>query len=387
MTPKKRAHAPSSTGSSFGTTLAIATASIELDGRCAVAKSCVKKTPYSSGVRCSSVVTRQCRQLAGVGEGSRVSSPCCRRRSSRTSITPRRRRAARAANVALSAVPSSRRRPCPRAATSVFSPVPNPRPPPTSLTAIASRCFSPQLLARALFVVGGLGGEADQKRLALLLAEFGQHVGCGIERRPARRVFLEFWGGRVRRAPIAKRRGAIDEMPASDRGRAAASRTRRPFRSARLRPPAGGSSSVGPSSSVTAAPRAAASRASAIPVAPVDALLTNRTGSKASRVGPAVTTTRSPARSRRARARARAPSTRRSSAASRPTPVSRSAKKSAFPVRRFRIRARAASADSRASRRSSYMAEFIAGAITTGTRAASSAVVSRSSAMPARSWR
>src|SRR5690606_36981423 len=55
--------------------------------------------------------------------------------------------------------------------------------------------------------------------------------------------------------------------------------------------PGGESSAVGPLTNVTRAPRCAASRAIAYPIFPEDRLLRYRTGSTASRVGPAVTST------------------------------------------------------------------------------------------------
>ena len=123
--------------------------------------------------------------------------------------------------------------------------------------------------------------------------------------------------------------------------------------------PAGGSSSVGPSSNVTRPPRNAASRASAIPVAPVDALLRKRTGSNGSRVGPPVIATRFPCSElRRASARPNA-SRMRSSPAKRPTPRFALGEKSALRVDDLVARARAvaigslASQDPRTSPRSS----------------------------------
>jgi hypothetical protein len=67
------------------------------------------------------------------------------------------------------------------------------------------------------------------------------------------------------------------------------------------RAPRGGATCVGPKMRSTSAPRASASRASSMPIVPVEAFERKRTGSIASRVGPAVISTRSPCRSRRAR--------------------------------------------------------------------------------------
>ena len=55
--------------------------------------------------------------------------------------------------------------------------------------------------------------------------------------------------------------------------------------------------STGPLTSVTSAPRSIACRAMAYPMRPVERLVRKRTGSSASRVGPADTTMRMPARS------------------------------------------------------------------------------------------
>ena len=61
--------------------------------------------------------------------------------------------------------------------------------------------------------------------------------------------------------------------------------------------PAGSGSATLAATTITSAPRAAAVRASAYPCVPVDQLPMNRTGSISSRVPPADTTTRRPARS------------------------------------------------------------------------------------------
>src|SRR5438067_2216082 len=58
--------------------------------------------------------------------------------------------------------------------------------------------------------------------------------------------------------------------------------------------PEGSASSVGPVTRITWAPRLDAASASAYPMRPLDGFVSTRTGSRCSRVGPAVTTTRLP---------------------------------------------------------------------------------------------
>ena len=83
--------------------------------------------------------------------------------------------------------------------------------------------------------------------------------------------------------------GGLDAAPSPPRA------SRRRSAPARPRRPAGGSIDVGPATSVTAAPRRAASAATANPIRPLDRLPMKRTGSRSSKVGPAVTSTRRPA--------------------------------------------------------------------------------------------
>ena len=110
-------------------------------------------------------------------------------------------------------------------------------------------------------------------------------------------------------------------------------------------------------------------------------MLKKRTGSTASRVGPAVTSTRSPAISCGASAR-RTASNSTAGAGSRPRPVSPQASRplsgssTVTPKRRSVSRLRCVMG-------LSYIPVFIAGATSLGQRAASSVVVSISSAIPA----
>ncbi len=67
--------------------------------------------------------------------------------------------------------------------------------------------------------------------------------------------------------------------------------------STRRATPTGVLSATGPATRVTSAPAAAKARARAKPIVPVERLDKNRTGSIASRVGPALSVTRTPARS------------------------------------------------------------------------------------------
>ncbi len=85
--------------------------------------------------------------------------------------------------------------------------------------------------------------------------------------------------------------------------------------------PRGVGSSTGPATSSTSAPLRAASCARAKPMRPLDRLLMKRIGSSASRVGPAVTRTRRPARSPQCR-ESSISRTRTSRSTSRPTPIS-----------------------------------------------------------------
>ncbi len=137
---------------------------------------------------------------------------------------------------------------------------------------------------------------------------------------------------------------------------------------------------------VTSAPRAAAARARAYPCRPEDRLPRNRTGSRYSRVPPAETTTWRPARSAGV-ARPRAASTSSASSkisagsGSRPLPVSlpvsRPSAGSITTAPRWRRVATLAWVAA-----CSHISVCMAGANTTGQRAVSRVLVSRSSASP-----
>ena len=107
-----------------------------------------------------------------------------------------------------------------------------------------------------------------------------------------------------------------------------------------------------------------------------------RTGSIGSRVGPAVTRTRRPARSRLPRRRDAA-SAISSGSASRPSPTSPSASSPAPGRPTWTPRARSAARFSCVTG-FRHMRVFMAGATSTGQVAASTVVVTASSAMPAR---
>ncbi len=147
--------------------------------------------------------------------------------------------------------------------------------------------------------------------------------------------------------------------------------------------PSGSGSSVGPETRITSAPRAYARAANAYPIRPLDGFVTTRTGSRCSRVGPAVTRTVLP------RHGARASSSRSASAKI----VSGSLMR---PGRSLGPSANApVSGPTNCQPRSpkiltlarvagwAYMASFMAGATSTGPLRASRRALSRSSAKPA----
>ena len=114
---------------------------------------------------------------------------------------------------------------------------------------------------------------------------------------------------------------------------------------------------------------------------PDDRLEMYRTGSMGSRVGPAVTSSRSPARSRTGASRRRSASTISSTSGNRPLPLWPEARapvsgSSTVTPRRRNVTTLAATAGW------SHMPPSIAGTMSTGARAASSRVVRKSSAMP-----
>ena len=145
--------------------------------------------------------------------------------------------------------------------------------------------------------------------------------------------------------------------------------------------PSGGASETGPETRVTAAPRLRAAAASSYPIRPVEWLVTNRTGSIASRVGPAVTSRRTPSRSRSVSA-ARTASKSTAGSGSRPRPVSPQASRPLSGSSTVKPKPRSVSR-LRWVTGLSYMPVFIAGATILGQRAASTVVVSMSSATPA----
>ena len=143
----------------------------------------------------------------------------------------------------------------------------------------------------------------------------------------------------------------------------------------------GASTSMGPATSVTAAPRASASRATATPMRPLDRLVSTRTGSRSSSVRPAVTSTDTPARSCSRPIRSTTRCTISSGSAMRPRPYSRHA---IHPSSGPTVPCPRARRVSRFSRLAGlcHIRWFMAGAHSTLEPAAASTVVSASSAMP-----
>src|SRR5207302_815669 len=146
--------------------------------------------------------------------------------------------------------------------------------------------------------------------------------------------------------------------------------------------PNGSGRSEGPDTSTTSAPRAWAASAMAYPMRPLDGFVTTRTGSRCSRVGPAVTTTFLPSHGARcSSSRAAAASTAsgslirpgRSLGPSASGPVSGPTKCHPRPASVFTLARVAGWA---------YMASFMAGAASTAPVRARSSAVSRSSASP-----
>ena len=147
------------------------------------------------------------------------------------------------------------------------------------------------------------------------------------------------------------------------------------------RGPSGGWTVPGPTTSVTSAPRANASRATAKPIRPVERFPTNRTGSMGSHVGPAVTTIRRPARSRPRDAASSTAARMSSGSAIRPTPSSPAASGPlAGPTTTVPRSSRARTLAWVAG--CSHMTLCMAGATTSGQVASRRVEVSRSSAIP-----
>ena len=137
-----------------------------------------------------------------------------------------------------------------------------------------------------------------------------------------------------------------------------------------------------PSTSWTLAPASRKARASSTPMAPVLRLVRRRTGSRSSRVGPEVMTTRRPARPRSfGAASIWMASAMTATSASLPAPSSPQARSpepgstTAWPKDLKRVRFACTAG-------CSHMPVFMAGAHSTGARVASSTVLSRSEARP-----
>ena len=183
-----------------------------------------------------------------------------------------------------------------------------------------------QVDALAPELVGGplerarLGGEPDQDRDRLAAARAWRRRRCrgrGRSGRPrragpgwtpargsGRRVARELGLGRGDRPEVGHGRGHDQRVEAGGRPagpwvrrRSAARRSAVELDPDDRRPPAAASTSTLAATTVTRAPRSSAASAMAAPIRPVERLPMKRTGSIASRVPPAVTTTWRPARS------------------------------------------------------------------------------------------
>ena len=132
---------------------------------------------------------------------------------------------------------------------------------------------------------------------------------------------------------------------------------------------------------MTAAPRRSAAAASPYPILPEDRFEMYRTGSIGSRVGPAVTSTRSPARSRTGVSTRRSASTMSSTSGNRPLPLRPEARAPVSGSSTVTPRPRSV-ATLAATAGCSHMPPSIAGTMSTGARAASRSVVRKSSAIP-----
>jgi hypothetical protein len=149
--------------------------------------------------------------------------------------------------------------------------------------------------------------------------------------------------------------------------------------------PAGSGSSVGPQTSVTSAPRRAATRARAHPCRPLEWLLRYRTGSSGSWVAPAVTRTRRPTRSRDVpgcSSTARQAASRSSGSGILPGPESAPVSRPVAGSRTRMPRSRSVSTLAVVAA-CSHISVCMAGAISTGHRAVSKVAARRSSARPA----
>ena len=170
-----------------------------------------------------------------------------------------------------------------------------------SLTTIMSRSFDASFrrpFATASFVSSANPTTTAPRRRALLRRQ--QNVGRRRERdRRGRFGLLDL---RARRRPPGENPPARPPSPArrrrgSSRSTAAAMSVGR-FHRLHARRPAARATLSGPATRSTLAPRRHAAAASATPILPLLWFEMNRTGSIASRVGPAVTSTRLPASAR-----------------------------------------------------------------------------------------
>ena len=244
--------------------------------------------------------------------------------------------------------------------------------------------------------VGRLRGEPDQHltRVGAVPAPARPaRRWSAPDRRAGRRrpSFLILVLAAVRRGEVGRRRGHHDQVGVRGRRSAIAvgqvgGRGDRCDRRRR----AGPAGSRSPRPGATSAPRSTAARARAQPIRPEERLPRNRTGSRCSRVPPALTATRRPARSRpaarghdrrigRAR-RSRPRPARRGRAAGRDRSRGRSAGRSRD--RRPRAPRHAAWPTLAWVAGCSHISVCIAGAKTTGQWAVSRTLVSRSSARP-----
>ncbi len=170
---------------------------------------------------------------------------------------------------------------------------------PTSFTTTRSRCLALSFLSPAASEIGRLGGEPDQ------------HARCPCARRARRGCRASARDGDPERRPPSsacprRRPSAGSRRPRRpSRRREPRQRRARTARcissavSTRTMPtPSGGATVLGTEDHRTSAPRDAASAATATPILPVERFPMKRTGSIGSWVGPAVTTIRTPSRSR-----------------------------------------------------------------------------------------
>ena len=170
-------------------------------------------------------------------------------------------------------------------------------------------------------------------------------------------------------------------MVAWDRCSSTAARISSAVRTCTRETPAGGLRWTGPETRTTRAPRAAAASASAYPIFPLERLERKRTGSSGSSVGPAVTSTVSPSRSRGRFSSARTAAAIRSGSARRPGPTMPQARAPSSGSTMVCPRPRKVSRLRRVAGWF-HMLVFIAGASTTGPVKARYRVERKSSARP-----